>query len=508
MASVWSLQEKVRRLRAAEDGTLYKQAPTRVALVYPSPYKAGMSSLGYQTLYRILNERPGVAAERAFLPDDPDEYRRARLPLFTVESETPVSEFPIVALSVAYELELGGLLDCLALSGFPLLADERGDEFPLVVAGGPLTFSNPLPCAPFVDVIVLGEAEQLIHELLDLYEGYPDRRDLLAALHQRPGFYVPRLAEGAEPGPIGKAEHSLLPAYSQILTPHTELASMFLIEPERGCHRGCTFCVMRRSTNGGMRLVTPERVFSLIPERARRVGLVGAAVSDHPKIVDILEYIVASGREVSVSSLRADRLNERFVKALRAGGYRTLTVASDGASERLRKWMEKRIKEEHLQKAAALAKLAGMTRIKLYQMVGVPGETDEDIDEVIASSRALAKTIPVALGVACFVAKRMTPLDGAPYEETRSLDAKLRRIERGLKGAAEVRALSSKWGWVEYQLAQGNALAGLRYAEAKQKGGKLADFFRAFSDGEHLRKVAPPAAPPPRALPSLPLVNA
>lgn len=511
MSSAWTLKEKLRQLRAAEDGTIYKQAPTRVALVYPSPYHAGMSSLGYQTIYRLLNERPGTAAERAFLPDDVEDYQRARLPLLTMESESPVSAFPIMALSVAYELELGGVIDCLALSGLPILAEERDERHPLVVAGGPLTFSNPLPCAPFVDVIVLGEAEQLIHDLIDLYEGGLSRDDLLDALAAREGFYVPSRAAGAEPGPIGKAEHARLPAYSQILTPHTELSSMFLLEPERGCHRGCTFCVMRRSTNGGMRLVAPERVLSLIPERARRVGLVGAAVSDHPKIVDILEAIVASGREVSVSSLRADRLNERFVKALRAGGYRTMTVASDGASERLRKWMEKNIKEKHLLRAAQLAKEAGITRMKIYQMVGVPGETNDDIDEVIQSTKELAKIIPVALGVACFVAKRMTPLDGAPYEETRSLDDKLRRIERGLKGAAEVRALSSKWGWVEYQLAQGTAEAGLRYLEAKRAGGRLADFFRIYKDGGHLRRVTPPAPPvlpAPRLVGALPLVNA
>jgi radical SAM superfamily enzyme YgiQ (UPF0313 family) len=498
MAGAWELRARVDRLLAEEDGALIKQAPTRVALVYPSPYAVGMSSLGYQAIYRILNEMDGVAAERAFLPDDPDEYRRARAPLFTFETKTPVAELPIVAFSVAYELELGGLLDALSLAGIPALARDRSPADPLVVAGGPLTFSNPMPLAPFVDVLVLGEAEELAPRLVELARDARDRDSLLRDLATRPGYYVPGCSAGDEPGALGQAPDELLPARSQIITPNAELASMFLIENERGCHRGCTFCVMRRSTNGGMRLVAPDRLHSLIPERARRVGLVGAAVSDHPRIADILEKIVESGREVSVSSLRADRLNERFVRALKAGGYRTLTVASDGASERLRKWMEKRIREEHLLKAAGLARAAGMTRLKLYQMIGLPDETDGDVDELIRFTAELAKILPLALGVACFVAKRMTPLDGAAYEPIRSLEAKLKRIERGLKGAAEVRQLSAKWGWVEYQLAQGTALAGLRYAEARAKGGRFRDFERAFADGAHLRRISPPAPPPPR----------
>jgi radical SAM superfamily enzyme YgiQ (UPF0313 family) len=498
MANTWQLRSQIQQLRSQEDGVLYKNAATRIALVYPSPYNAGMSSLGFQTMYRLINERANTCAERAFLPDDQESYRKNKLPLFTIETETPVSAFPVIALSVAYELELGGLIDCLSLSGIPIRREERNHRHPLIVVGGPLTFSNPMPCAPFADVIVLGEAEQLIETLIEHVEGYNDREALLKSLSQTHGFYIPLYANNEEPGPIGKAEHERLPAYSQIITPNTELSSMFLLEPERGCHRACTFCVMRRSTNGGMRLVKPERVIELIPARAKRVGLVGAAVSDHPKIVDILEQIVASGREVSVSSLRADRLNERFVNALKAGGYRTMTVASDGASERLRKWMEKHIKQQHLEKAATLAKQAGITRMKIYQMIGLPDENDADLDEMIASTRELAKIIPVALGVACFVAKRQTPLDGAPYEETRSLDQKLKRIERGLKGVADVRALSSKWGWVEYQLAQGTAQTGLLYLQAKEAGGRLADFYRAFGDSSHLRKVIqqlPPIIP-------------
>src|SRR5262249_10861226 len=213
--------------------------------------------------------------------------------------------FPILAFSVAYELELPGLFTMMELANVPLLREERGPAHPLIIAGGPLTFSNATPLEPFADVLVQGEAEELIHRLLELAAQLPRDR-FLEQLAETPGFLVP--GRGGERYATARASDRLLPARSQIVTPNTELRSMFLIEPERGCSRGCHYCVMRRTTNGGMRTVPPEQVLSLIPEQARRVGLVGAAVTDHPRITELLRTIASSGREVGVSSLRADRL--------------------------------------------------------------------------------------------------------------------------------------------------------------------------------------------------------
>src|SRR5438552_12094646 len=158
--------QQLRDLRLdAERGTLYRQAGLAVALVYPSPYHVGMSSLGFQTIYRELNALPGVAAERAFLPDDARGARQARAGLHSYESLRPVGDFPVVAFSLAYELELAGVVDCLDLAGLPAFAAERAAQpgrYPLVVIGGPLTFSNPIPAGPFADVIVMGEAEHLV----------------------------------------------------------------------------------------------------------------------------------------------------------------------------------------------------------------------------------------------------------------------------------------------------------------------------------------------------------
>jgi len=473
---------------AAEVGTIHKQATLAIALCYPSPYAVGMSSLGFQTVYGRLNDLPDVSAERAFLPDEVVRARAAREPLRTYESARPVGDFRIVAFSLAYELELAGLVDCLDLAGIPVFAEERaataGGRVPLIVIGGPLTFSNPVPAAPYADVMLLGECEETLPELIDALRAEPDRQALLAGLAARPGFYVPSI-HGARLPAVAKANDENLPAYSRIRTPNTELRDMFLIEPERGCHRGCTYCVMRRSTNGGMRLVAPAKVKSLIDAQhgARRVGLVGAAVTDHPGLPEILRHIVDGGREVGISSLRADRLDDEIVGLLRRGGYRTLTTAADGASEQMRERIQRKTKERHLLRAAELARAHGMKSLKLYMMLGLPGETSADIDELGRFSVELSRIAPrVVLGIAPFVAKRNTPLDGAPFESIDVLDAKLARLRAAVGGRVMLRPTSPKWAWVEYRLAQGGFAAGRAAARAARAGGRFADWKAAFAD--------------------------
>jgi radical SAM superfamily enzyme YgiQ (UPF0313 family) len=481
MKGHFAARAQIRARLDDEIGTIHRQAPRRLALVYPSPYHVAMSSLGFQAMYRLLNGDDEWVTERAFLPDDVAATKQARTPLTTYESETPVGAHAAIAFSVAYELELTGVFDCLALSGVPLLASERDARHPLVIAGGPLTFSNPLPLGAFVDVVVMGEAEALGPALLQLIAAEPDRDQLLDLLATRDGYWIPS-RHGESLPPVARADDALLPARSQVLTPHTELRSMFLVEPERGCSRGCTYCVMRRSTNGGMRLVAPDIVLGLIPDEARRVGLVGAAVTDHPRIAEIVRRIVDSGREVGISSLRADRLTDELVGLLARGGYRTLTTASDGASERLRVAIERKTKEKHLVKAAELARTHQMRQLKLYEMVGVPGEGDDDIDELIRFARELSKIVPLALGVAPFVAKRNTPLDGTDFAGIRVVEDRLERLRRGLQGAVDVRPTSARWAWVEYVLAQGGVEAGRRALAAHGDGGGFAAWKRAFAD--------------------------
>jgi len=470
------------KMLADESGTLHGFGKRDVAMVYPSPYAVGMASLGFQSIYRQLNELPDTYAERAFLPAN-DVFDRSWNTLLTYESKRPVGDFSVLAFSVAYELELQGLFRTLELSGIPILRDERGETHPWVVAGGPLTFSNPLPLAPFADIIVMGEAEDLLVPLLDNLFGTFDRADALAKLAELPGFYIPSVHGEILP-PVAKAQDSILPAYSVICTPHSALSNMFLTEVERGCSRACTFCVMRRSTNGGMRLVSKEKILSLLPEDAKRVGLVGAAVSDHPKIVDIVNAVVDSGREIGLSSLRSDRLTPEFVEALKKGGYKTLTVASDGASERLRVGMEKKIRARHLLRAAELAGASAMPVLKVYMMIGVPGEEEDDLDELVdlclSQDKLAGPKTKIALGIAPFVSKRNTPLDRLPFAGAKRVEQRINYLRKRLEPKVELRSTSVRWAWAEYVLAQGGAETGLAAYRAWKRGGRFVDYKREF----------------------------
>jgi radical SAM superfamily enzyme YgiQ (UPF0313 family) len=471
---------------AAERGTSFKEAPDRVALVYPSPYAVGMSSLGFLTIYREINARPGRAAERAFLPDPGDKPKM----LTTYESGTAVGNFRVIALSVAYELEIAGVIEVLEAAGIPPLAEDRDERHPLVLCGGPLTNSNPLPLAPYADAIVMGEADETVHDVLDRAFAARNRAEAHALLAELPSCFVPSF-HGLSLPELAKADHDKLPAYSPIRTPHTELSDMFLVEAERGCSRGCAYCVMRRSTNGGMRIVDKDRLLALIPSDARKVGLVGAAVSDHPKIVEIVETLAAQGRQVSLSSLRPDRLNEAFVAALKKGGARILTTALDAPSQRLRDSISRKAREQHLVRAAELAALHQYKHLKLYMMVGLPDENDDDIDELVRFATELSRIHPLALGIAPFVAKRNTPLDGQPFAGIKAVDARLSRLARGLKGRVDVRATSARWAYVEYVLAQGGPAEGRAVRDAVRAGGSFADYKRAF---EALPQQAPKRA--------------
>ena len=443
-------------------------------MLYPSPYRAGMSSLGYQWVLHLLRTA-GFAAERAFLPED------ASAPLVTYETRSSLHRFGVIGVSLAYELELAGLIQALERAGIPPLRRDRTPGHPRILLGGPLTFSNPLPAAPFVDAMLMGEVDDIV---VDAFGSALDdsREAFFDTIERLPGGYVPE-RHGAVLPEVAKSSDATLPARGPILAPEAELSDMFLLEGERGCHRQCTFCVMRRSTNGGMRLVTPERILSLIPEEAKRVGLVGAAISDHPKLPQLLAELVDSGRSVGVSSLRADRVARKpdIARLLRAGGYKTLTVASDAASQRLRRTIAKGTTEKHLLEVVRQAAEHRYRLVKVYMMVGVPDETDEDLDELIDLTLRMAAIHPTALGIAPFVPKRNTPLDGSQFAGIRLVEQRLKKIQRGLKGKAEVRPTSARWAWVESEMARGGPETGEAVMQAVHAGGRFADYKRALN---------------------------
>jgi radical SAM superfamily enzyme YgiQ (UPF0313 family) len=479
----------IRRRLAAETGQIPKQAPFRAALVYPSPYFVAMSSLGFQTAYRSIQATPEWCCERVFHPDAEAEGLESAERPISYEGERSLREFSLIAFSVSYELEISGLIRILEASGIPALRQERGEDFPLVLAGGPLTFSNPTTLLPYVDAVLLGECEQGLPELLVAMSECQTRRSTLERWANHPGILVPGQYPETTAELLRADDHSL-PAFSPIRTAETELSNMVLIEAERGCSRGCHYCVMRRSTNGGMRIVEPRRILDRIPEDARKVGLVGAAVSDHPQIVDIVDALTHRGCKVGLSSLRPDKLKEPFVAALARAGYRTLTTALDGASERLRTEIDRRGRVAHYEQAAQLARTYGMDKLKLYLMIGLPGETQADIDECSALVGSLSRIIPVTLGISPFCAKRNTPLDGMPYAGISTVQQRIQRLRSGLAGRAEVRPTSSRWAWVEHVLSQGGVAEGRAVLEALRQGGRFANYREAFSAlGHHPEKT-------------------
>ena len=478
----WELVQQATARRDSEWGVRFStEGRIRVALASPTRYYVGMSSLGLQTVYGLFNGFPDVACERVFLPDDPDRYRKTRTPLFSLESQSPVSSFDVVAFSIAYELELPGLFEVLELSGLPIFRRERGERHPLVLAGGPLTYANPRPLAPFVDAVVVGEAEPVLEPLVAAIRDTVgrERLEVLGALATLPGVWVPALHGEALPPPLVASLESL-PATSRRVTSETDLSDMFLVEAARGCSRGCSYCVMRRRPGAGMRVVPAARVLAAIPGRATRVGLVGAAVSDHPALSSILGALAERGLTVGVSSLRADRMTAELVEKLRAVGYRQLTVAADGASARLRKALGRRIREAHLLQTANLAARSGMRSLKVYVMLGVPEENDEDLDELINLSEALGRHLPVVLAVSFFVPKQGTPLSGAPFEAIRELTRRAKRLASSVGPRVTVRPASARWAWVEYRLAAGDARTGEAAFEAWRHGGGFSAWRRAL----------------------------
>ncbi len=495
-----ALAAPILRRKGLERGAPFPRGAVhrRVAMVYPSPYRAGMSSLGFQWIATVLAER-GFQVERVFLPEDVEAWRKARACPVSEETLTPLSEFPLLCVSLAYELELVGLIELLRLAGIPPLRRDRAAlrkghaGHPRVLLGGPLTFSNPLPAAPFVDGMILGEADDVVGDAVDAFFEDGD----LGALARLPGGYLPDV-HGESLPPVARADDALLPARSRIWSPEAELHDMFLIEGERGCHRGCTFCVMRRDpkpdpvtgskTSGGMRLVTPERLLELVPADAPRVGLVGAAISDHPQLVGLLEALLDAKKGIGISSLRGDRvaLKPEIPRLLRLGGYNTLTVASDAASQRLRRTLSKGTTEAQLLACAEAARLNDYRLLKVYMMLGVPDEQDEDIEELVAFTRRLAAIHPVALGIAPFVPKRNTPLDGATFAGIAVVERRLDRVRAGLKGVrAEVRPTSARWAWVEHQLAQAGWEGGEACLRATEAGGAFSAWKREFGPEGH-----------------------
>jgi radical SAM superfamily enzyme YgiQ (UPF0313 family) len=400
----WAQQERARVILSKEVGYILKPYGNRVrvALAFPNTYWVGMSNLGFQTVYRLFNEQDDMVCERFFLPPKQElaELIATRAPLLTLESQTPVGDFDVIAFSVSFEWDYVNVLTLLRLAGIPRYASERNHHHPLIVIGGAVTFVNPEPLALFADVIAAGEGETLVPGFARALSAATDRNDLLQKLTTERGFYVPRFyephyaADGTlsgvvaapdAPFPVRKAAlrttDAVDPPATSIFTPDTEFGSRFLVEVVRGCANLCRFCwagynylpVRAFPTDRILELASAARV------HANRVGLVSIALCDHPDIERILSRLKEMGYSISPASLRLDDLTETIVRLLRDSGERTLTIAPETGSDRLRRVINKTVTNDEILDRAELIFSSGIENLKLYYMIGLPTETDEDL---------------------------------------------------------------------------------------------------------------------------------
>jgi radical SAM family uncharacterized protein len=474
----WSLKKKSQALLAEEQGTVIKDwgGKISVALVYPNTYAVGMSNLGFQTIYRHLNAMPDVVCERVFMPEpaDLDEMRRAETQPFSLESLRPLTDFHLIGFSVTYEGDYINVLRLLAMAGIPVRAAARRPHDPLVLMGGVCAFSNPEPIAPFMDFVAVGEGEELVVEMIAAYRaGYRDRAGLLASLAVIDGVYVPErydiayaddgaivdvAARDGAPAIVAKRRLRNVNAFETVAavkTSQAEYGHMALLEVGKGCGRGCRFCLegqvyrpVRHRSVDALR----ETVERMAAAGERRIGLVGACVSDYPWLADLLKVVEDNGMELSISSLRADSLSEGLVAALARGGHRTLTMAPEAGTERLRRVIRKSISDDQLMTACDLVRAHGIPNLKTYFMIGQPTETIDDVEAIPDLAGRMLERLRVldptgrpfgrlTLSVSSFVPKPWTPFQWAPFDGAESLQAKLEIIKRGVRRFSNVRVL-------------------------------------------------------------------
>ena len=353
-----------------------------VAIVYPNSYYIGMSNLGLQTVYSLFNAYPDFVCERAF-SDPPGRGARQPAPVVSMESQRPLGDFAVVAFTLSYEFDYFHMVQALKGAGIPLWAEQRDDRHPLVIAGGACMLTNPAGVAPFLDAAVIGEGEKVVPSLAGAFgDGlYGPRDDLLDELAAIPGVYV---SQRPPTGPVERQwveDIATTEAYSTILTEDTELSNMTLIECARGCGRGCRFCIAGYVFRPP-RYRPVEDLLAVVEhslEHTERVGLLGAAVADHPELPELVVGAAERGARVSISSLRVDNLRAEVLRVLAEGGTKTLTVAPEAGSERMREAINKGVSEEQIIRGAALVGEAGLARFKLYFMIGLPGEEDDDV---------------------------------------------------------------------------------------------------------------------------------
>jgi radical SAM family uncharacterized protein len=481
--------DRQRRLDAeiSITGKQGRQGKTAVALIYPNTYHLGMSNLGFQTVYRLLNELDDIVCERSFLPDQ-DVADTGDI--ISIESGRPISTFDIIAVSLSFENDYPNLLTLLKKAKLPFRSSQRDETHPLIIAGGVTCLLNPAPIAPFIDCFLIGEAEANLPDFMQLVRETDTREALLIRASQKTeGIYVPgfyrdtynpdNTFQGLKPlrdvpGVVKRAyvrDITRTPACSAIVTPNTVFDQTYLIEVSRGCPHGCRFCgagfVYRPP-----RFRDPRLLQSCIQEgraHTEKIGLVGAAVSDLPGLSDLCRTAEKAEAVVSFSSLRADALDHDLISHLSRSKVKTATIAPDAGSERLRRCINKGISEDSILTAAEALVTNGIPNLKLYFMIGLPTETMQDIEAIVKlckkvkqvflkSSRARGRIGGITVSINAFVPKPHTPFQWAAMDTIQTLKLKLKHIQKGLKRVPNVRIHADipRWAYIQALLSRGD----------------------------------------------------
>ncbi|MFC1977596.1 radical SAM protein [Chloroflexota bacterium] len=450
-----------------ETGTIIKDWGGKfpIALIYPNSYYVGMSNLGIHAIYSLLNSHREVVCERAFWEK---ENKAQQLPPLSLESQRPLSDFAVLAFSVTYELDYFNVVQILKASGIPLYAADRDERHPLVIAGGACITANPMPLSPFFDCLCIGEAETILPAMLPvLSEGIRGKRyELLQALASLPGVYVPQAYTGTPVVRQWATDLDDFPVNSTILTPDTELGNLYLIEVERGCSWGCRFCLVGNAFHP-TRFRSVDKLMAQAEEGLqyrKRLGLVGPAVSDHPRFEELLTRLQQMGAELSISSLRVKPFSSVALRELAKGGARTIALAPEAGSQRLRQVIKKGITEDDILESVHQVTEQGIKQLKLYFMIGLPSETDDDIEEMVALTLRCKAILDkqqtggrITLSIAPFVPKAGTPFQWLPMEQLPTLNRRLSLLKNNLlpKGI-KFKCESLAWSQVQGVLARGD----------------------------------------------------
>ncbi len=465
--------DEAKQILGREEGAVIKDWGGRlpIVLIYANTYRVGMSSLALHTVYRLFNDEPDVVCERAFLPGSSRRGAgRSASPgdrvVVSLESQRPLTDFAVIAFTISYEMDYFNATQMLQQAGIPLLAEDRDETWPLVIAGGPAVYTNPAPLADIMDAFAIGEGEVIVPPLVDaLWEvGRVPRQEGLRILAEVPGMYVPAV----ENGPVGRVwlrDLDSMPATTQIYTDDTEFGDRTLIEIARGCGRGCRFC-MAGYVYRPMREVSLDVILSLARHSLKyrdRIGLVSAAVSDHSWIDQIATELRAMEALISISSMRVDPISEPLIRALAESNTQTLTIAPEAGSLRMRKVINKPQSDEQLLYAVDLAARYNFPQLKMYFMVGQPTEGETDVEAIADLALAARDRFPrnLVINATPYVPKAHTAFQWAAMATVETLETRIKYLERRLQPAGvAVRSDSPAWAAVEGVLARGDRRLG------------------------------------------------